>query len=229
MSGHMKYYPQSNKMSQRHMNDLPEKYNGESVEVRAFRACQYEVELMLQVIVDELEKSGKLNDTVFAMAADHYPYGMSDSALAELYGLPNSDIRSDIELYHNSFILWTPSMTEPVTVNTPCSPVDILPTLSNMFGLEYDSRLMMGTDIMAPGEHVAPIKVAGWSWVSAQGSNNKSSKRFIPSAACTLSEEEQKQYVERMNKLVNAKTTFSKLILDRDYYSHVFNKQKNAK
>ena len=229
MSGHMKYYPQSNKMSQRHMNDLPEKYNGESVEVRAFRACQYEVELMLQVIVDELEKSGKLNDTVFAMAADHYPYGMSDSALSELYGLPNSDIRSDIELYHNSFILWTPSMTEPVTVNTPCSPVDILPTLSNMFGLEYDSRLMMGTDIMAPGEHVAPIKVAGWSWVSAQGSNNKSSKRFIPSAACTRSEEEQKQYVERMNKLVNAKTTFSKLILDRDYYSHVFNKQKNAK
>lgn len=228
MSGHMMYNTTSNKMARRHIDELPSKFDNASAEVRAYLACQYEVELMLQVIVDELEKTGKLENTVFAMAADHYPYGMSSEGLSELFGLKSSYIRSNTELYHSSFILWTPSMTEPVTVDTPCTSVDILPTLSNMFGLEYDSRLMMGTDIMAPGEHVAPIKMYLWSWVSTQGENNRSFNKFTPKDTCTLSQDEQEQYIERMNKLVNTKTTFSKLILDRDYYRHVFKKPKNT-
>ena len=228
MSGHMMYNTTSNEMAQRHIDELPSKYDNADSEVRAYLACQYEVELMLKVIVDELEKNGNLENTVFAMAADHYPYGMKGVGLSELYGLEFGHIRTNMELYHNSFILWTPSMTEPITIDTPCSSVDILPTLSNMFGLEYDSRIMMGTDIMAPGEHIAPVKMSLWSWVSTQGKNNRSMNGFVPNSSCTLSREEQQQYVDRMNKLINAKTTFSKLILDRDYYRHVFNKPKNA-
>ena len=222
MSGHMMYNTTSNKMAKRHIDELPSKYDNADSEVRAYMACQYEVELMLRVIVEELEKTGQLDNTVFAMAADHYPYGLSGKALSELYGLKSSYIRSNLDLYRNSFILWTPSMTGPLTVDTPCTSVDILPTLSNMFGLEYDSRLMMGTDIMAPGEHIAPVKMSQWSWVTTQGENNRSMRGFTPYSSCTLTGQEQEQYIERINKLVNAKTTFSKLILDRDYYRHVF-------
>ena len=209
-------------MAKRHIDELPSKYDNADSEVRAYMACQYEVELMLRVIVEELEKTGQLDNTVFAMAADHYPYGLSGKALSELYGLKSSYIRSNLDLYRNSFILWTPSMTGPLTVDTPCTSVDILPTLSNMFGLEYDSRLMMGTDIMAPGEHIAPVKMSQWSWITTQGENNRSMRGFTPYSSCTLTGQEQEQYIERINKLVNAKTTFSKLILDRDYYRHVF-------
>lgn len=222
MSGHMMYNTTSNKMAKRHIDELPSKYDNADSEVRAYMACQYEVELMLRVIMEELEKTGQLDNTVFAMAADHYPYGLSGKALSELYGLKSSYIRSNLDLYRNSFILWTPSMTGPLTVDTPCTSVDILPTLSNMFGLEYDSRLMMGTDIMAPGEHIAPVKMSQWSWVTTQGENNRSMRGFTPYSSCTLTGQEQEQYIERINKLVNAKTTFSKLILDRDYYRHVF-------
>ncbi len=222
MSGHMMYNTTSNKMAKRHIDELPSKYDNADSEVRAYMACQYEVELMLRVIVEELEKTGQLDNTVFAMAADHYPYGLSGKALSELYGLKSSYIRSNLDLYRNSFILWTPSMTGPLTVDTPCTSVDILPTLSNMFGLEYDSRLMMGTDIMAPGEHIAPVKMSQWSWITTQGENNRSMRGFTPYSSCTLTGQEQEQYIERINKLVNAKTTFSKLILDRDYYRHVF-------
>ena len=40
-------------------------------------------------------------------------------------------------------------MESSVTVNTPCSAIDILPTVSNLFGLEFDSRLMSGHDVFA--------------------------------------------------------------------------------
>ena len=70
VSGHCNYSFSGNMMSTRHRYDLPEKYKSDSAEVRAYRACQYEVELMLRVLVDELDKAGKLENTVFAMTAD---------------------------------------------------------------------------------------------------------------------------------------------------------------
>ncbi|MBQ9902827.1 MAG: LTA synthase family protein [Clostridia bacterium] len=222
VSGHANYSFSGNMMSARHRKDLPESLRTASEGVQAFNACQYEVELMLKEMVDELEAAGELDDTVFAMAADHYPYALSDSELAEMYGLPKSDIRNNFDLYRNCFILWCSSMEEPVVVDKPCSTIDILPTLSNLFGLEYDSRLLMGSDIMAEGDHFALLKVNGWSWISTQGEYNSAAKRFTPSDDCVLSESEQSDYIKRMNTIVKGKTTYSKQILDKDYYKHIY-------
>ena len=222
VSGHANYTFSGNMMSVRHRKDLPESLQGSSEGVQAFNACQYEVELMLKVLVDELEAAGKLDDTVFAMAADHYPYALSDSELAELYGLPQSDIRNNFDLYRNGFILWCSSMEQPVVVDKPCSTIDILPTLSNLFGLEYDSRLLMGSDIMAEGDHFALLKVNGWSWISTQGEYNSAAKIFTPGDECILSESERADYIKRMNTIVRGKTTYSKQILDKDYYKHIY-------
>ena len=223
VSGHCGYSFASNRMAERHRNDLPEKFNSYSSEVRAYLACQYEVELMLQTLVEELDKTGKLQDTVFAMTADHYPYALSDEALAELYGINVTRNRYEFELYRNSFIVWTPSMTKPVTVDAPCSAIDIMPTLSNMFGLTYDSRIILGSDIMSDCEHFALLKVAGWSWISSQGTYKGIYQSFTPSESCTLSEDERKSYVDKMNSIVKLKVSFSKRMLTNDYYRHIFN------
>ena len=49
-------------------------------------------------------------------------------------------------------------MKEPVIVDAPCCTVDILPTLHNLFGTEYDSRLLAGTDVLDPNSfHIAML------------------------------------------------------------------------
>ena len=222
VSGHANYSASANAMSNLHLKDLPEKYKKFSPEVRAYLACQYEVELMLQVLVQKLEAAGELENTVFAMNADHYPYALSDDALAELYGLNKTNIRKQSELYRNSFILWCASMPEPVVIDKPCSSIDIVPTISNLFGLEYDSRVMMGSDILCEGDHFALLKLNGWSWISTQGEYIANRKKFIPNDSCTMSDEESKTYVDAVNTVVKAKTTYSLQILDRDYYRHIF-------
>ena len=226
VSGHANYSYAGNMMSVWHKSDLTEAHQKYSSDVKAYLACEYEFELMLGVLMDRLEKAGKLQDTVFAMVADHYPYALSDEGLSELYGLPQAGIRNNFDLYRNSYILWTPSMTEPVEVDKYCSAIDVTPTLLNMFGLQYDSRLMMGSDIMAPGEHYALLKVSGWSWLSEKGSYRATSQKFIPSSDCTLSEKDKEKYVARINKEIRAKITYSKQMLDNDYYAHVFRKKK---
>ena len=40
-------------------------------------------------------------------------------------------------------------MDEPVQVDKVCSSVDVIPTLLNLLGIEYDSRLYSGKDILS--------------------------------------------------------------------------------
>lgn len=154
--------------------------------MRAYYACQIELDRALQSLVNQLDAAGVLENTVFAMCADHYPYALDDAALAELYGLEAEGIRNNFDLYRNGFILWSPSMEEPIRVSKPCSAIDILPTLSNLFGLEYDSRLMMGSDILSDADSPVILNSVGTigsnHWITAQGSYNAYSKTFTPSS-----------------------------------------------
>ena len=45
------------------------------------------------------------------------------------------------------FFLWNAGMEEPVIVDKACCSVDVLPTLLNLFGFDYDSRMYAGRDI----------------------------------------------------------------------------------
>ena len=224
VSGHANYTFAGNRMSVKHkarVQNLPYSEN-----VKAYIACQLEVEDMLTTLVNELEKAGKLDDTVFAMSADHYPYALSNSECAELYGMSEEGLVSNFDLYKNSFILWSSSMAEPIVIDEPCSAIDIIPTLSTLFGLEYDSRLLMGQDILS---NAVPLVVlncnsggGSWHWITDKGSYNTKTKTFTPADGITMTEDEQKEYVKTVNSVVSKKRTYSLRILDKDYYRYVF-------
>ena len=224
VSGHANYNWMGNNMCKKHRDEVQHLPYSENV--KAYIACQLEVEYMLADLIDELDKAGKLQDTVFAMNADHYPYALEDSELAELYGLPESGIRANFDLYRNGFLLWSASMDKPVKVTKPCSAIDIIPTLSNLFGLTYDSRLIAGTDIMAT--NVDPVVIlncsegGSWHWITPYGQYNTKKKTFTPAEGVDWDTEKQNEYVRQINKIVAAKRNYSFKVLDKDYYRYVF-------
>ena len=122
-------------------------------------------------------------------------------------------------------------MEEPVVVDTPCSAIDIVPTLSNLFGLEYDSRLYSGRDIFATNYQanqyssnmplvVFANKGYGNSWITAAGTYEASTGTFTPREGVTVDD----KYVGRVKSLVGAKYAYAKLVIERDYYSLVWPK-----
>ncbi len=225
VSGHAFYNWGGNNMSKRNRDKIPAEWEY-SEGVKAYFACQYEVEKMLAVLINKLEEAGKLEDTVFAMSCDHFPYALSDSELAELYGLDEEGIRSNFELYKNAFILWSPSMDESVVVDKPCSSYDIVPTIANLFGVEYDSRLITGRDVLSSGENIVVLNNlengSSWNWITTKGFYDARKKIFTP--ACEMSEEEAEEYKNVTVQKVDAMRKYSYAILDNDYYSHVFDK-----
>lgn len=224
VSGHANYNFAGNKMSAKH-KDIVANMNA-SENIKAYHACQYEVELMLAELVRALEEKGKLDDTVFVMSADHYPYALTPDELKELYGITASDVYDDLDLLRNSIIIWSSSMEEPVVVDKPCSSIDIVPTVSNLFGLEYDSRLLMGTDILSESDPLVILNALftgpNWCWMNKYGFYSSETKTFTPAEGFNVSEEELNAYVKQMNNLLWAKRNYSPKILEKNYYAYIF-------
>ncbi len=226
LSGHTNYTWGGNNMAARHRSKVQDLgINNEYV--KAIIACNIEVENMLTYLIEKLAAAGKLEDTVFAMNCDHYPYGLPDSALAKLYGLEEKNIRANIELYKNQFILWCASMEKPIVVDTPMAAYDIVPTLANLFGFEYESKVITGTDVFSNKENIAIINTltgsgGNWNWKTIQGTYYSVSKKFVKSENCTLKDEEIDAYVATINNKVSAMSKYSIYILDYNYYNYLF-------
>ncbi len=143
VSGHLNYSWIGNSMSYKN-RDLVEDMDA-SEAMKAYMACNIELDKALEYLVQRLEEKGIADKTVIAMACDHYPYALEEE-LTEIIG---SESKEFYGLYENNLVIWSGSMKEPVYVEKVCASVDIIPTLLNLMGIEYDSRLYSGHDILS--------------------------------------------------------------------------------
>jgi phosphoglycerol transferase MdoB-like AlkP superfamily enzyme len=212
VSGHMNYTFMGNSMSTKNrdiVEDLPY-----SMEAKAYIACNVELDRALELLINELEDKGIADKTVIALSADHYPYGLEKNKIDELAG---HEVEENFELYQNNFILWSASIEKPIVINKACSSLDIIPTLSNLFGLPYDSRLFMGRDILSDS---TPLVIfANRSFIDDKVAYNSLNKEIIKLTEDKLPED----YIDKMNQIVNNKFLMSESILEEDYYRYLLN------
>jgi len=213
VSGHLQYNFGGNFISKKNKDlvaDLPY-----SEHVKAYLACQIELDKALENLIAQLDASGQLENTVIAFSADHYPYGLTTDEFNELAG---HDLESTFEMYKNDFILWSADMKEPVVVDKYCSSLDIAPTLSNLFGLEYDSRLYMGTDILSTKSPVVCFQDR--SFITDKIMYDANSQEVYK----LTNEEITEEYIKDCIKSVNDEFKYSAMIIDQDYYRYLLGK-----
>ena len=220
VSGHLEYNRYGNAMANKNWDYV--KDLSASEEVKAYYACNIEFDRAMGKLLTELENAGIADKTVIAIAADHYPYGLETDNEEDNYKYFNEilgrEIESNFELYESMFILYCASMEEPIVIDKYASNVDILPTLSNLFGLEYDSRILAGKDILSTREGL--VIFSNRNWISDRGRYVAATKEFeVFDAETFVSEEEMELYVEQINKEVDERFQTSTLVLSEDYYS----------
>ncbi len=180
--------------------------------MRAYLACQIELDRAVELLLQRLDEAGVLDNTVIVLTADHYPYGLSVEEQSELAG---HALDTSFEIYRNGLIIYKKGMI-PETVTRPCSALDILPTLSNLFGLDFDSRLYMGQDVFSGA---APLLLfSDRSWITGKGSYYTITEEVTPFGEEELSAEEIAYY----NDLVADKFLVSQWILEEDYWRILF-------
>lgn len=224
VSGHTPYRYEGNKMSRRNKDAVAHLDMSENL--KAYYACQLELEYALQSLVEQLEAAGIADDTVIALSADHYPYGLEEWTankpyIHELYGFK---YKNHLERDHNALIIWSGCLEDmDLEVKEPVYSLDILPTLSNLFGLEYDSRLLVGRDVFSDEEAI--VLTQNYSWKTVKGVYDADKKKFTPNEG----EEVDKEYVERINKIVSNKVTYSRELAATNYYNYVSKALKAAR
>ncbi|MBR5774260.1 MAG: LTA synthase family protein, partial [Clostridia bacterium] len=216
VSGHAAYTYYGNYMAYKNQEYVKDfvKENNLSEGAGAYLACNLELEFAMEYLLSSLEKAGKLENTVIVLYSDHYPYALSKESIDELAG---HEVESTFELYKNTLVIWKYGM-EHTVIDTPCSTLDVLPTVSNLFGLEYDSRLMVGTDIFAPEGNV--VMFSDRSWITDIASYNAATGEVTSFTGAEISDE----YVDTVNAVVKQKFIYSVKILEKDYWGVVFGK-----
>ncbi len=217
VSGHSPYNSSDN-IAKIHWDTI--KDTNYSTAVKYYLAGQVELDKMLEQLVADLTASGELDDTVIALVGDHYPYTLSTEEMNEAATYQKDGI---IEINRSNFILWNSAMEEPIVIDKVGSQIDVLPTLLNLFGIDYDSRLIIGKDILSDYEGLAVF--SNRSWVSDYGHYYSNQRRFVPKEGKVLEGETEEEYVRRINNRVNNSFSISKMLIDTNYYNYILRKE----
>lgn len=207
VSGHVVYSNSGNAMCARHQDYVADLNYSETT--KCYIACQYELELALTELIDRLEETGLSDRTLLVLAGDHVPYN-DKIVLDELAG---HELESTFEWYKSSLIIWSGAMKEPVIVDKFCSNLDILPTVSNLMGLEYDSRMLAGQDILSDSE--ALVMFNDRSFITDYCFYNANTREVTPINGASVDA----YYInDKINQVAN-KFLMAEKICDYDYYS----------
>ncbi len=227
VSGHSGYNFHSNAMSVRN-KDLIDAWCEEkgltySDEVKAYIACQLELEKALEYTLQYLEENDLADDTVIALAPDHFPYGLTNGGylgnlplLDELYGYK---VETQMDRDRNTAIIWCGVLEDmdPIIIDKPTSPLDILPTLLNLFGCEWDSRLYIGRDVLSDAEGL--YFDSGYNWKTEVGYYRAATGVFTPNPGY---EEVGEAYIRRLNAIVSNKISFNRSVINNPYFPYVY-------
>lgn len=206
VSGHLNYNFSGNNMASRNKSKVKNLNYKDSI--KAYYATQIEFDKAIEELLNELEESGKLDDTLIVIAPDHYPYGLTTKDMNTVSKIDRTD---KFENYHTSLIMYNPKIENKV-VDKVISGIDILPTIYNLFGIDYDSRLLMGSDIFSNTEHI--VILSDRSFITSKGKYNSITGEFSnPNVS--------KEYIDNINKIINEKFKMSSLILEKDYYKEL--------
>ena len=215
VSGHLNYTLVGNEMVYRNWDKV--KSLPYSDKAKSYLAANIELDKAIGKLIEKLEQAGKLEDTVIVISGDHFPYGLTIHEINELSRFKRDDT---FEKYHMPLLIWSGSMENPIKVEKVGSSLDILPTVLNLFGIEFDSRLLMGRDILSDAEPL--VIFSDRSFITDKGRYNAINGKFVKNEGVELDSEE--EYINNINNIIYKKYQMSRLILENDYYRIIFNK-----
>ena len=120
---------------------------------RQTKETDYMVSLLLQMLTDK----GVIDNTVVVVFTDHYLYTLSDQTILEQYKETENNL-----INNTPFFIWSKDMKK-TNINEVTSQLNILPTILNLFGMEYHPNYYIGEDALNPN-YDGYVFFSDYSW-----------------------------------------------------------------
>ncbi len=174
----------------------------------------------LGVLLEGLESRGILDDTVIVLYGDHYPYGISTKNLNKVL---EYDTAKEMNAERVPLVIYNSEMNS-YTFSGYTTYLNLLPTLANLFNLNYDPRLYLGTDMFSD-EYRSLAVFADGSW--------KNEKAFYDASKMKIkyysSDEYTQGEIKEINDLIDEHVTLSSSIITNNYFEYLDEKLKEYK
>lgn len=226
ISGHA-FYNDNNNYKVFHQRKRVREVYGKKYEpqVENYLCFQLYLEDALTTMLKILDEKNLLENTVICLTSDHYPYGLRSPAYTHgenyIYNLYGVDEYDKFDIDKNSWILWDLSLENEnkqfaKEISEPTYSLDILPTLLNLFGIEFDSRFLVGRDVFSDRE--AMVVYPNRSFITKYGKFFEDTRRFVK---FNENEEVSDAYLENMRKQANNIFNYSRLVIKENYFQYL--------
>lgn len=194
------------------------KGEGLTQDAYGYLAGNCELDKAMEYLLSRLEEAGKLENTVIVLAGDHYPYNLSDKGRDQLAGYT---MDTAFDIYKSNCIIYNAGLDEPIVSDTYCCNVDILPTILNLFGINYDSRLFMGQDIFGDGIHKAVLYNKSFVTDMVRY-NSETGETVWTGLADKYTDAIRERYLNSMIDLITSEYSASLKILSQNFYEYAW-------
>lgn len=152
-----------------------------------------ETDNMVKLLIEALKENGLYENTVIIAFTDHYLYTLKDQSILEKYKNTDRNL-----INQTPFFIWSYDMA-PLEVDKINSQLDILPTVLNMFGINYNENDYIGNDIF-DDKFSGYVFFDDYSWYDGNIYAEKGTDN------------------ESMNEIIDRKIKQNDLTLKNDYY-----------
>ena len=164
-----------------------------------------ETDYMIGLLIQALKDNDLYNNTVIVAYADHYLYTLSDKTILNQYKNTTNNL-----INHTPLFIWSNKIKKK-SITKVTSQINILPTILNLFGIEYNKTYYSGEDALDKS-YSEIVFFNDYSWydgkiyVDSKGiSDNKASQNVI---------DEKSEYVNFLIKK-------NDLVLKYDYFKEL--------
>ena len=145
-------------LKENNLEEIPKDYvYPELTEEDCSRRQAKETDYMIELLMQELETRSLLDNTTIVVFTDHYLYTLSDQSILNNYKETNNNL-----INHTPFFIWT-NNKDKKEVKEVTSQLNVLPTILNLFGIEYNQNYYIGTDALNPN-YQGMVFFSDYSW-----------------------------------------------------------------
>lgn len=101
-----------------------------------------ETDYMMELLLNELKTRNLYNNTTIVVLTDHYLYTLSDKTIIDKYKNTSNNL-----INYTPFFIWN-NGKDKKTVKTVTSQINVLPTILNLFGIDYNPVNYIGSDAL---------------------------------------------------------------------------------
>ena len=163
-----------------------------------------ETDNMVGLLIQALKDNGLYDNTVIVAYADHYLYTLDDKSILDKYKETSNNL-----INHTPFFIWSSDLGQLTSISKVNMQMDILPTVLNLFGIDYNSNNYIGHDILS-NDFKGYAFFSDYSWYDGQV--------YVENQQITNGKKMSKDKLDTMNNLISNVIKKNDLTLKYDYF-----------